>query len=375
LNVEGLNFETLNEKKLNEKNFFGAKKQGCRKSLSVKLVLTIFVLSILVMPQAALAYDVVVGGQSLGIVLKSEGAIVVGFTPVITEDGSEVYPAKDAGVAVEDMLVAINGEPVSYNQEVADLVNKLCKADEPITLTLKRDGKEIELDVTPQLCSETGLWRLGLYIRDANAGIGTLTFYDPNTGDFAALGHRIENNEESSEGRTDGIGRVLAADVQYVKSSRDGEPGEKVGVFDNTHLSGIILKNSDLGIYGKLSDDLVNELYPEELPIAAASEVEVGEATILTVLEGEELEEFAIEIEKVMPQKRSGDKGMVIKVTDERLLAKVGGIVQGMSGSPIIQNGKLVGAVTHVFVNDSGSGYGCFAEWMLDELQSVESAA
>lgn len=329
------------------------------------IVLTVLAVSILFGPQFALAYDVLAGGQSLGIVLKSEGAIVVGFTPVLTADGQELYPAREAGVAIEDMLIAINDQQVSYNQEVADLIDELGRTGQPVELTLRRDGALKKLPVEPALCEESGTWRIGLYIRDANAGIGTLTFYDPATGAYGALGHRVEDNSE--EGATAGIGRVLAAQVQYIQNSVDGEPGEKVGVFDSSSLNGTIVKNTDLGIYGLLEQPVANSLYPQPLPVAKASEVKSGPATMLTVLEGETLEEFEIEITRVSPQKRSADKGMVIKICDERLLAKAGGIVQGMSGSPIIQDGKLVGAVTHVFVNDASSGYACFAEWMLEE--------
>ena len=322
---------------------------------------------LILLAQPVMAYDVLVGGQSLGIVLKSEGAIVVGFTPVPQADGSEVFPAKDAGVQLEDRLVAINGQPVSYNQEVADLVNTL-GGDEPLTLTVKRDGKQLDLQATPAQSADDEQYRLGLYIRDANAGIGTLTFYDPATDSYGALGHRID---EQGDTAGEVVGYVLSADVQYVESSRQGEPGEKVGVFDNSHLKGSIIKNTELGIYGKLDDDPENPLYPQPMTVAEVAEVQTGPATILTVLQDEQIEEFAVEIERVMPQKHTADKGMVIKVTDELLLAKAGGIVQGMSGSPIIQNGKLVGAVTHVFVNESSSGYGCFAEWMLAEAASL----
>lgn len=313
----------------------------------------------------AWAYDVLVGGQSLGIILKSEGAVVVGFTPV-QQAGQDVYPARDAGVLVDDRLLAVDGCAVGSNQQVSELVNAAAGAE--VVLTIRRGADEMELPVEPALCDETGLYRLGLYIRDANAGIGTLTFYDEATGSFAALGHRID---ELAGGPGEEIGRVLAADVQYVESSRDGEPGEKVGVFDDSCLTGTVCKNCELGLYGHLDEKPENPLYPKALEVAAADKVKPGAATILTVLDGDKVEEFAIEIERVMAQKTAGDKGMVIKITDERLLAAAGGIVQGMSGSPIIQDGRLVGAVTHVFVNDGTSGYGCFAEWMLDEAQNI----
>ena len=330
------------------------------------VVLAVLVFSILMTPAVARAYDVMVGGQSLGIVLKSEGAIVVGFTAVYDESGAEVYPARDAGVAVEDMLLAINGRQVSCNQDVADIINELGPHGEPVILSLRRDGQEMKIEVAPQLCSQSGMWRIGLYIRDANAGIGTLTFYDPQNGTYAALGHKIEENGTAADGE---FGHVLAAEVQYIKSSVSGEPGEKVGVFDASCLNGNIVKNCELGIYGIMDEPLQNELYPQPLPVADADEVKPGPATMLTVLEGEQVEEFSIEIKRVSVQKHSADKGMVIKITDERLIDTAGGIVQGMSGSPIIQDGKLVGAITHVFVDDSCSGYGCFAEWMLEAAE------
>ncbi len=346
-----------NQAKIQQKIFYQA------------IVWTALVFSILITPAAAWAHDVVVGGQSLGIVLKSEGAIVVGFTPVYDESGGEVYPARDAGVAVEDMLLAINGQQVSRNQEVADIINELGQAGERAMLSLRRDGQEIKVEVVPQLCKESGKWRIGLYIRDANAGIGTLTFYDPQSGAYAALGHQIDENSLVDDSDSE-LGHVLAAEVQYIKSSVEGEPGEKVGVFDASSLNGSIVKNCELGIYGMLDDTLQNELYPQPLPVADADEVKTGPASMLTVLEGQQVEEFSIKIDRVSPQKHSGDKGMVITVTDQRLIDTAGGIVQGMSGSPILQNGKLVGAVTHVFVDNSCSGYGCFAQWMLEEAEN-----
>ncbi len=335
--------------------------------LPQKIVCAFLLAVMLLAPAPLLAYDVMVGGQSLGIILKSEGAIVVGFTPVKQADGSEIYPAKAAGVQLEDILLAINGHRVSSNREVAELVNSLSADGVPLQLSIRRGDAELQVDVQPAYCADSGEYRLGLYIRDANAGIGTLTFYDPATGHFAALGHKIDE----TTGSTGGTGRVLAADVQYVESSRDGEPGEKVGVFDDSNLTGTITKNCELGIYGTLDEAPTNGLYTHLLPVAAVDEVKSGPATILTVLAGETVEEYSIEIERVMPQHKAGDKGMVIKITDERLLAAAGGIVQGMSGSPIIQQGKLVGAVTHVFVNDGTGGYGCFAEWMLAEAQNI----
>lgn len=314
---------------------------------------------------------VIVGGHSLGIVLQSDSAVVVGFTPVYNADGAEVYPAREAGVQVEDMLLAVNGRSVSRNQEVADLINELGPTGEDVILSVRREGQELDIAVRPVLCSESGMWRIGLYIRDANAGIGTLTFYQPVSGAYGALGHKIEdgsgdNNADRRQSADGTLGRVLAANVQYIRSSVDGEPGEKVGVFDAGKLSGSITDNCELGVYGRLNEAPVNELYPEPVDVAAASEVHPGEATMLTVLEGEEIEEFAVSIERVTAQKHAGDKGMVINVTDERLIDVAGGIVQGMSGSPIMQDGKLVGAVTHVFIDDALSGYGCFAQWMLE---------
>ena len=343
------------------------KKMGMHDRFNQAVGWIVTVCSILMLPAAAWAYEVIAGGHSLGIVLQSEGAIVVGFTPVYDEAGAEIYPARDAGVKVEDMLLAINGQSVSSNQEVADIINELGPGDEPVTRTLRREGKELDVEVQPLHCSQSGLWRIGLYIRDANAGIGTLTFYDPATGAYGALGHKIEENAALASDGT--LGHVLEAEVQYIKSSTNGQPGEKVGVFDGTLLNGSITQNCELGIYGKLDSAPQNELYPEPLPVADADEVHPGTASMLTVLEGERIEEFAIEIDRVSAQKHSGDKGMVITVTDERLINVAGGIVQGMSGSPILQDGKLVGAVTHVFVDNSLSGYGCFAQWMLDEAK------
>ncbi|MGE5702682.1 MAG: SpoIVB peptidase, partial [Clostridia bacterium] len=210
-------------------------------------------------------------------------------------------------------------------------------------------------------------YRMGLYIRDSAAGVGTLTFYEPKSGAYGALGHVI-SDVDTGQAIVVGDGQIVQASVTSIEKGESGNPGEKFARFYNESVVlGNITKNTPFGIFGKMKESPKRSYYQEAIPVALAEQVQEGPAKILTVVDGQRVEEFDIEIVNVVKQHFPATKGMIIRVTDKRLLDKTGGIVQGMSGSPIIQNGKLVGAVTHVFVNDPTSGYGCFIEWMLQD--------
>jgi len=310
---------------------------------------------------------IVPGGNSIGVVLHSRGVIVVGNSPIHIASGELVTPAKDGGINIGDVILSINGIPVQSDSQVAEVIDHGGKDAGVLDIIIKRGDKEMSISIKSVLCDDTKRYRIGLYVRDSAAGVGTLTFYDPGSRNYGALGHIITDSDTNQPIDCE-QGKIVAAKVSGIQHGLRGQPGEKIGVFiDEDQLLGNIQKNTRFGIYGKLTADIPNELYSEAIPVASMNQIQTGNAEMLTVVNGQTIERFTIEIQKVNLQESPEGKGLVIKVTDPILLEKTGGIVQGMSGSPIIQNGKLVGAVTHVFVHDPTRGYGCFIDWMLME--------
>ena len=218
--------------------------------------------------------------------------------------------------------------------------------------------------MTPVKSSEDGKYHIGLWVRDSTAGIGTLTFYDADTGKFGALGHGITDIDTGTLMSVKS-GEKLESDILGVKMSRSGVPGELKGVFSEGRQLGTIESNTEVGIYGKLEKHAMQRMKGKMYPVGVRANIKEGPAVILSNIDGKKTEEYDIVIQKVSRQNLNGSKGMIIKITDERLLSTTGGIVQGMSGSPVIQDGKIVGAVTHVLVNDPTRGYGIFIETML----------
>lgn len=310
---------------------------------------------------------VIPGGQSIGVMLRTEGVIVVGQSVVESDDGKKHRPAKDAGIEIGDVILKINNVTVKNDQHVAELINQAGKNGQKLLIECKHQDKIIVREVTPIYNNSVEKYRIGLYIRDGASGIGTLSFYHPTTGKYAALGHVITDGETNSVLKVD-QGKIVKASVSGIQQPKKGQPGEKIGIFlEEKDILGDIEKNTDFGIYGQMKIQLFNQFYQDPIPIALQEEIKESKAEILTVIDGENIERFEIVIQKINRQRYPAVKNMVIKISDQRLLNKTGGIVQGMSGSPIIQNGKLVGAVTHVFVNDPTRGYGVFAEWMVIE--------
>lgn len=311
------------------------------------------------------------GGHSIGIKLKAEGVMVVGFN-LVESQNQLISPAREEGIQIGDVIVEINHETVNDLVKAAELIRIGSRQEKPIHLKIVRNQEVLEFHVTPLYCQENRSNRIGLYIRDSAAGVGTMTFYEPNTGIYGALGHII-SDIDTNKPIDIKEGQIVRADIVNIRSARRGYPGEKNGVFvEDRDIIGSIEKNTDAGIFGRLDQIDNHPLYRQPLPIGLAQDVQVGPATILTVVEGDMIEEFEIEIQKVYQQGNRGNKDIVIRITDERLLALSGGIVQGMSGSPIIQNNKIIGAVTHVFVNEPAKGYGIFLEWMLLESGLLE---
>lgn len=305
-------------------------------------------------------------GKSIGVILSTNGVMVVNVCEIETEDGKSVSPAKQSGIKPGDFIQEIDGSKIS---DVSELNEKISESGgKTVPVTVVRNGKTVQVQISPQISKHDGELRIGVWVKDAASGIGTMTYYDPEDESFAALGHGICDSETGNVINIDG-GNILSSTIVSVDKGEKGAPGELKGVFsENKNVIGEISCNSQSGIYGKTT------LAPQRdaVSVAEKHEVKEGKAKILANVEGNIVDEFDIEIIKVMPLSMATQKGIVIKVTDERLLEKTGGIVQGMSGSPILQNGKLVGAVTHVFVNDPTRGYGIFIENMLGEAEKIK---
>lgn len=302
------------------------------------------------------------GGQAFGLRIFTDGVVVTGVGSVPTETGAE-YPAKKAGIKQGDIIQTINGEAVTSNADITRLVESC--GGKALAVQLLRKGKAKTVSLLPARQSADGKYRVGMWVRDSTAGVGTVTFVDYSTGVFAGLGHAI-CDADTGDIMPLRTGDILAATIRGCVKGTSGTPGELCGVFSSGVLGHLYL-NSNKGVYGVLNKQQRNA---EKIPTALCDEVEIGKAQIISTIKGNEPEYFDIEITKI--NKLNGEeKNMVIKVTDENLLKKTGGIVQGMSGSPIIQNGMLVGAVTHVFVNDPQQGYAIFADTMLDTAYSL----
>lgn len=300
------------------------------------------------------------GGMTIGVAMRTSGVLVVGTGGLA--DGSS--PAASSGLRAGDVLVNVNGEEVNSASQLTSIIAAAGTA--PLPVEYLRDGVRMHTQLTPQLDKATGTLRMGAWVRDSTAGVGTMSFYDADTGRYAALGHAITDGD-TGQVLSVSEGQILRADVVAVQKGERGQPGELKGSFmQQREAIGGIDVNTGLGIYGTLTQQPVNPLYPDGLPIGRRSGVHTGPASILSTVDGNGVQEYAIEITRVARQERPAAKSMVLRVTDERLLSATGGIVQGMSGSPIIQDGRIIGAVTHVFVSDPTQGYGLYIDWMLE---------
>jgi len=305
------------------------------------------------------------GGESIGIKMNSVGVLVVGYHLVDTVQG-EKSPGKTAGIIVGDSIIKINDKNIEKMADVKNIINDV--GNKPLKLVVLRDDNiRKKLTLQPLKDKNDQHYRIGLYIRDSAAGIGTMTFYEPKSRKYGALGHVISDVDTKKPIHVHN-GDIVRSTVSAIDKGKDGHPGEKIASFPTDEKPiGNINKNTPFGIFGNINDSLSRGIVKKGLPIALESEIKEGPAKILTVVDGNKVQAFNVTVLNSVKQDIPATKGLVIKVTDPKLLNKTGGIVQGMSGSPIIQNGKIIGAVTHVFVNDPTSGYGCHIEWMLKE--------
>lgn len=310
---------------------------------------------------------VIPGGQTIGVKVKANGIMIVGHHQVKLDDGSKIAPGEEARLKLGDLIIEINGKSGNEIAQIAGITAEAGKSGKSLELLVQRGKERFRTKLKPAYDDEDKAWRLGLYIRDTAAGVGTLTFYAPDQGVYGALGHMITDMDTQMP-IVVGSGEILQSSVTSISKSQSGEPGEKRAHFvKEGKILGNVERNTAFGIFGKMNELPDHAYHSEPMSVAFAEEVVEGPAQILTVVNDQKVERFNIEIAHVSKQSAPATKGMVIRITDPKLIERTGGIVQGMSGSPIIQNGKIVGAVTHVFVNDPTSGYGCFIEWMLQD--------
>ncbi len=338
-----------------------------------KLIVTAFIVSVLVFAYCILNYnklvavynlqkdiekkvesmDIVLGGNTVGIKLLATGVLVVG----VDRD--------DDLIKIGDIILEVNKTKIESNDELIKFVNE--SNGNSLDLKINRQGKEFNVSVTPKKDELTNSYKLEMWVKDSSAGVGTITFYDKKTGSFGALGHAVTETKENYILPITS-GGITKTEIYSVKKGEPKSPGELKGTLTNDTI-GDIAGNTDKGVYGKVYD--LDNINSNSIKILPKSKIKEGKASIFCTLDDNEIKEYSIEIEKVLLTS-SGNKNMIIKITDKNLLEKTGGIIQGMSGSPIVQDGKLVGAVTHVFLNDPTKGYGVFIENMIDDMCNLE---
>ena len=319
-----------------------------------KLQKIILLLLLFIMPLNVLAYskEIIVGGETVGIEVNSKGVLVVGLYKV-----KDAYIAKEAGFEIGDRITKLNNKEVNTISSMLEIINN--NKTNTVEFTISRNDKEINIPLT--LVEENGISKTGIYVKDTITGIGTLTYIDPNTKIFGALGHEIDEKTTASKFEIS-KGIIFGADVIGIEKSSNGNAGEKNARYDKTKVFGTITGNEISGIFGLYTSDIDTSNLVE---VAELSEIKEVKSTIKTVIEGNKVEEFDINIINI--DKHNETKNLLFEIKDKKLLEKTGGIVQGMSGSPIIQNNKIIGAVTHVIVNDTTKGYGIFITTMLKE--------
>lgn len=301
-------------------------------------------------------------GRTIGLKLYTDGVLVVGMSEIDGADGNKYKPYNESGIKEGDMIQEINGQEISNTQTLINLVN--VSEGKEMSIKYKRNGESIYTSIKPEK-GLTGNYMLGLWVRDAAAGIGTLTYYEKSTGKFATLGHGITDVDTGNLLNISNGELVTAQIVSIVKGVK-GRVGEIRGIIDNGEKIGKIEKNTSIGVYGTVTNSsFINSIKQPEVEVANRNDIKIGEAKIICQVENEKVEEFSIKIKKIY--KNSNDnKSMLIEITDDNLINKTGGIIPGMSGTPIVQNNKFVGAITNVLLNSPTEGYAIFADIMME---------
>lgn len=307
-------------------------------------------------------------GNLVGLKLYTKGVLVVGVSEIKGDDDKVYKPYEEAGIELGDTILEVGGEKVETTEELIACVSK-CKGKE-IKIKYESDGEIIDATMTP-IKTSSNTYKIGLWVRDAAAGVGTLTFYDPSTNSCAALGHGIQD-VDTGELVDISSGEFITSEILDIEKGEENNPGKIEGTIEDSKKIGEIYSNTNFGIYGLTTNKSeLNIDNAEMVEVASRNEIKTGKASIICTLENGIRKEYEVQIEKIYINNNENNKSMVVKITDEELLNKTGGIIQGMSGSPILQNGKLVGALTHVFVSDPTKGYGVFADTMLQQLKNV----
>ena len=307
-------------------------------------------------------------GTAIGMKLYTKGVLVVGMSQIKDENDEKKRPYENSGIEQGDTIIAINNNEVSNTNELIEEVNN--SNGNAITVKYEKNNETLETSITPVKSGNE--YKLGLWVRDAAAGVGTLTFYEPNTNSFMALGHGISDID--TEKIVDiASGELITASILTIKKGVKGTPGEIRGTIENGNNIGKIGKNTNLGVYGTVTNKNYLDISGmEEMEVATRSEIQEGKAQIICQLDNNGRKTYEIEIETIYLANNTDNTSMLIKVTDKELLEKTGGIIQGMSGAPVIQNGKFVGAVTNVLVNDPTQGYAIFGDMMIKQMRSVK---
>lgn len=328
-------------------------------NLSLWKIFSVKDISVNVIPKTT----VVPVGAAIGMKLYTEGVLVVGMSEI---DGKKPY--EDSGIQEGDRIIQINQNEIESTEDLMKIVNN-CNGQE-ISIKYIRDEKTITTSMKP-VKNNDDQYKLGLWVRDAAAGVGTLTFYEPSSGAFASLGHGILDVDTADLIKIEN-GELVTTNILSITKGVKGEPGELRGTIESGYTIGEISKNTDFGVFGILNQPYYLHIKDENaIEVCLREEIQNGKAQIICELENGNREYYDIEIQKIFLNNNHDNKSMLIKIIDERLLEKTGGIIQGMSGAPIIQNGKFVGAVTHVLVNDPSMGYGVFADIMLEQMKKV----
>ena len=309
------------------------------------------------------------GGTPVGVKISTNGVLVVGYSDIADNNKNVESPGTESGIQLGDILLEVDSQKIENSKDLSKKINSLKK--DKIEILINRNGTEIK-KIVNLFKSENNIYKLGLWVRDSTAGVGTLTFYHKDTNTYGALGHPITDNETEKILSVKN-GELIESSIISVKKGQRGSPGELKGVFVNTDSPfGNVIANTQCGIFGNIIDNNSiinsNNLYK----IGYKDEVKLGKAQIISTIDENGPKFYDIEIVKIINQTSSSSKSMVIKVIDQNLLEKTGGIVQGMSGSPIIQNNKIIGAITHVLVNKPDTGYGIYIEWMLQDANIIK---
>lgn len=307
-------------------------------------------------------------GNIAGVKLYTSGVLVVGMSEIEGVDNKKYRPYENTGIEEGDRITKINEKNISTTNELIDIVNNSKGENLKITYIQGENSKECSIEPVQTSDDE---YKLGLWVRDSAAGVGTVTFYEPSTKTFGALGHGI-TDIDTGELINIASGEFVTTRILNITKGENGNPGKIQGTIENQRNIGQIDKNSKFGIYGKVDNlSSINIDTSKEMKVANRDEIQTGKATILCSLDNKTVQEYEIEIEKIFKENNYDNKSMQIKVTDKKLVEKTGGIIQGMSGSPIIQNGKFVGAITHVLVNNPQEGYAVFGDIMLKQSKEV----